>query len=242
MLRAFFGNMDKITLKAEKRETLGKKVKRLREQNILPANIYGKGVESLAIKIDKLDFEKIFKEAGETGLVEIVVGDDKRPTLVHEVQYDPVSDEPLHVDFRQVDLKEKVTATVPVETRGESPAEKRGVGTAVLYLDEVEVEALPSDLPEKFEIDISGLEEVDQALYIKDIDVDKAKVEIKADSEEIIIKVEPLREEEEEIVETVSPEDVVITEEAVKEQEEASGEETKETSKEKEEKPQEKED
>jgi large subunit ribosomal protein L25 len=234
--------MDKITLKAEERKTLGRKVKRLREKNILPANIYGKGVDSIAIKIDRIDFEKVFKEAGETGLVEIAIGSKKRPTLVHGVQYDPVTDEILHVDFRQVDLKEKVIATVPIDAIGESPAEKRGVGTAVFYLDEVEVEALPSDLPEKFEVDVSGLEEVDQSLQIKDLPVDKSKIEIKADAEEIVVKVEPPREEEEEVIETVSPEDVVITEEAEKESEEATEDKEKEPLKEPEEKPQEKED
>lgn len=206
--------MDKVTLKAEKRDTLGRKVKRLRGEGVLPANIYGKGVDSVAIKIDKMDFEKMFKEAGETGLVEINLGKEKRQALVHEVQYDPITDEPLHVDFRQVDLKEKVIATVPIDSVGESPAEKRGIGTAVLYLDEVEVEALPTDFPESFEVDVSGLEEVDEAIYIKDIPIDKDKIEIKADPDEIVVKVEPPREEEEEPVETVSPEDVIITEEA----------------------------
>jgi large subunit ribosomal protein L25 len=206
--------MDKVTLKAEKRDALGRKVKRLRQEGILPANIYGKGVDSVSIKIDRIEFEKIFKDVGETGLVEIAVGKEERPVLVDEVQYDPVTDEPLHVDFRQVNLKEKVVATVPIETLGESPAEKRGIGTAVLYLDEVEVEALPTNLPEKFEVDITELDEVDQAIYIKDLAVDKIKVEVKADEEEIVVKVEPLREEEEEPLVTASPEDVVITEEA----------------------------
>jgi large subunit ribosomal protein L25 len=206
--------MDKLILKAQKRETLGKKVKNLRAEGVLPANIYGKGIDSVSIKVDGADFENVFKEAGETGLVEIEVGKEKRPTLIDEVQTDPVTDEILHIDFRQVDLKEKVIATVPIEQTGESPAEKKGIGTAVLYLDEVEVEALPTDFPEKFEVDVSGLEEVDEAIYIKDLPLDKDKIEIKADPEEIVVKVEPPREEEEEVVETVSPEDVIITEEA----------------------------
>lgn len=227
---AFFGEMDKVTLKAEKRETLGRKVKGLREEGILPANIYGKGIDSVAIKIDKLDFEKMFRDVGETGLVEIGIGKEKRPALVDDVQYDPVTDEPLHVDFRQVDLKEKVVATVPIDAVGESPAEKRGIGTAVLYIDEVEVEALPTDFPESFEVDLSGLEEVDDSIYIKDLPVDKDKVEIKAEEDEIVVKVEPPREEEEEPIETVTPEDVIITEEA--EEEPKEGKETEEKSKE----------
>lgn len=206
--------MDTLSLKAEERKTLGRKVKRLRAEGALPANIYGKGIDSVAIKVDKTDFEKVFRAIGETGLVEITIGKKKRPVLVHEVQYDPVTDEPLHIDFRQVDLKERVTAAVPIHTVGESPAEKRGIGTAVLYLDEVEVEALPTDFPERFEVDVSDLEEVDEAIYIKDLPVDKDKVKVKVEDDEIVVKIEPPREEEEEPLETVSPEDVVITEEA----------------------------
>lgn len=187
------------TLNAEKRDILGRKVKRLRKEGIIPANIYGKNIDSVAIKVDQIEFEKAFKKVGETGIVEIKLDKEKRPVLIHNVQLDPVTDQPLHIDFHQIDLKEKVTASVPVELTGESPAEDQALGTAVQYIDEVEVEALPTELPERFEVDISGLEEVDQALQIKDLPVDKDKITIKAEPEEIVVKVEPPREEEEEL-------------------------------------------
>ena len=189
--------MDKHTIKAEKRQIVGQKVKTLRNEGILPANIYGKKVKSLSIQLSLSEFEKIYKEAGETGIIEISVDNDKKPVLVNNIQRHPVTDVPVHVDFLQVDLKEKVTADVPVDLIGESPAEKSGLGTVVQYINEIEVEALPADLPEKFEIDLSKLTEVDQAVFIKDLAVDSKKVEIKTDVEQILVKVEPPRKEEE---------------------------------------------
>jgi large subunit ribosomal protein L25 len=214
-------------LVAEKRELLGRKVKRLRAEGELPANIYGRKVKSLAVKIPYDKFEKVYKEEGETGLIEINIGKTKRPVLVHNVQTDPVTDKFIHVDFLQVDLKQKVTADVPVEIVGESPAEKQGLGVVVQQIDEIEVEALPTDLPERFEVDISNLEEVDSAVYVKDLKVDKKKVEIKVDPEEIIVKVEPPREEEEEV--PPQAEEEVIEGEEETEEREAEGEVVEET-------------
>jgi len=192
--------MDKKILNAESRVIKGRKVKKLRKEGIVPANIFGKKVKSKAISIKLDDFKKVYQEVGETGLINLEIKDkgqkEDRAVLISNVQMDPVSDIPVHVDFHQVDLKEKVTADVPVELTGVSPAEKQSIGTVVLYIDEIEVEALPGDLPEKFVIDISKLEAVDQAIYVKDLDIDKSKVEIKMDLEEIITKVEPPQKEE----------------------------------------------
>lgn len=222
--------MSKRTLKAEKREVVGRKVKKLRRDGVLPANIYGKKVKSLSVQVITSDFQKVYKEAGETGLIELSVGGAKKPVLVHDVQLDPVTDEPLHADFFQVNLKEKVTANVPVEIIGIAPADKSGLGTLVQQVDEIEVEALPADLPDKFEVDVSGLEEVDSAITIADIKVSK-KVEVKADLELIVAKVEPLRAEEEEPVVVAEGEGGVETEgeegEAVDGEKPAEGGETK---------------
>jgi large subunit ribosomal protein L25 len=204
--------MSKQILKAEKRKVFGRKIKSLRREGILPANIYGKKVKSLAIQFPLKDFEKVYKEAGETGIIEVVVAKNKKPALIHNVQVDPVTDLPLHADLLQVDLKEKVTAAVPVELIGEAPAEKQGLGTAVQYLDEIEVEALPTDLPEKFEVGISKLEEVDNAIMVKDLEVDTKKIEVKSDAEQIIVKVEPPQKEEE-ITPTPTEEEEAVSEE-----------------------------
>lgn len=189
-------NMNKVTLKAEARTIEGRKVKKLRKEGILPGNIYGKAVKSQSIQIVLKDFIKVYKEVGETGLVTLTVGKEEKPVLIHNLQVNPVSDEPVHADFLQVDLKEKVEADIPVELVGESPAEKQSLGTVVQYVNEIKVEALPTDLPEKFEVDTSLLAEVDQAVMVKDLKYDKSKVEIKTNPDEIVAKVEPPQKEE----------------------------------------------
>jgi large subunit ribosomal protein L25 len=188
--------MDKKILKAESRKVSGRKVKNLRSRGILPGNIFGKKIKSVAIEVNLKDFEKIYKEVGETGLLTLHVGKEERPVLIHNLQLNPVSEAPLHIDFLQVDLKEKVEADVPVELVGESPAEKQAIGTVVQQLNEIKVEALPGDLPEKFEVNVENLAEVDQAIYVKDLKYDKTKVEIKGDGEAIVVKVEPPQKEE----------------------------------------------
>lgn len=188
--------MDKKVLAAEKRKIQGRKVKSLRSQGIVPANVFGKKVKSEAVQVILKDFDKIYKEVGETGLVELKIGTDVRPVLIHELQRNPKTDDILHVDFLQVDLKEKVEAEVPVELTGESLAEKQALGTVVQYINEVKVEALPTDLPEKFVVDISNLSEVDQAIYVKDLKIDRSKVGVKNGDEEIVVKVEPPQKEE----------------------------------------------
>ncbi len=192
--------MDKKVLKAEERKVTGRKVKTLRKQGLIPANVYGKKIASVSLQIPEKEFKVIYKEVGETGLVTLEIGKEEKPVLVHSLQVNAKTDEILHVDFLQVDLKVKVTANVPVEVSGEPAAEKQGLGTVVQYLNEVEVEALPADLPEKFEVDTTELAEVDQAIYVKDLKYDKSKIEIKTDAESIVVKVEPPQKEE--VVET----------------------------------------
>ena len=205
--------MTKLKLKADKRTITGRKVKNLRNEGILPANIFGKKVKSISVQVEKSSFESTFKDAGETGIIELSLGKETRPVLVHGVQIDPVTDEPIHVDFFQVNLKEKVTANVPLELIGEAPAEKQKLGTLVQQLDEIEVEALPTDLPDKYELDVSDLKEVDDMLTVADLKTD-AKVEVLNDKEQIIAKIEALREEEEEPVPVAEGDEVAVEGEA----------------------------
>lgn len=121
--------MNKTILEAKIRKITGRKVKNLRKEGLIPANIYGKKIKSQAIQVKALDFKKAYEEAGETGLISLKIQDGKdkekdRAVLVSNVQFNPLTDAVVHVDFRQVDLKEKVTANVPIELVGESPAEK----------------------------------------------------------------------------------------------------------------------
>ena len=188
--------MDKLTLKADVRKILGRKVKNVRKEGFLPGNISGKKIKSEAVQVTLKDFERIYKEVGETGLLTLEVGKVEKPVLIHNLQVNPVSETPVHVDFLQVDLKEKVEAEVPVELTGESPAEKQAIGTVVQYINEIKVEALPMDLPEKFIVDTSELAEVDQSILVKDLKVDRSKVDIKTGQDEIVVKVEPPQKEE----------------------------------------------
>lgn len=183
--------MTKITLKSTKREIFGRKVKRLRKEGLIPANIFGNKIKSHSISVDAKEFAEVFKKAGETQIIEL----EDKSVLISNLQRDPISGSVIHIDFRQVDLKEKIEAKIPVEIEGESPAEKQNLGTVVQQMHEIEVEALPSDLPEKILIDASTLVEVDQAIYVKDLKVDN-KVEIKTDPELIVVKVEPPTKEE----------------------------------------------
>jgi large subunit ribosomal protein L25 len=209
------------TLTSEPRKILGRKVKQLRREGLLPANIYGKDVKSLSIQLSAPDFTKVFAQVGETGLIDLTVKGEKssRPVLVHHFQIHPVSDLPIHVDFRQVDLKQKIAASVPVEITGEAPAVAQKGGVLIQPISEIEVEALPADFPDKFTIDVSSLVEINDSILLKDIKYDQSKVTIELDQETLIAKVEPPTKEEEE----VKP----AEEEAV-EGEEAEGEEAKE--------------
>lgn len=194
-------------LTVQKRTISGRKVKNLRREGILPANVYGKDIKSISIQLPLKDFLHIYSQVGETGLVTLKIDDKEVPTLIHNIQIDPVSDQPVHADFLQVNLKEKVTATVPLEFVGEAPAEKEGIGVVVHQLREVEVEALPTDLPESITVDISGLADVDQAIHVKDLSINRDKVEIKEDDpERIIVSVAPPAKEEE--LEAAAPSEV----------------------------------
>lgn len=213
--------MTKITLKSTKRELFGRKVKRLRKEGLIPANIFGKKIKSYALTVNAKEFDEIFKKAGETQLIYLdgLPAQAGKSVLVSNIQIDPVTGNCLHIDFRQVDLTEKITAQVPIEVEGESPAEKQNLGTVVQQISEIEVEALPTDLPEKIIIDASTLIEVDQAIYVKDLKVDK-KVTIMTDLESIVVKVEPPTKEE--VVEVPVP----VEGEAIEGEVPAEGEKT----------------
>lgn len=183
--------MEKLTLKASKRTVVGRKVKMIRHQGNLPANLYGKKITSMSVSVEGKEFADVFAKAGETGLVELLVDGVKHPVLIHNIQYDPVNGLPLHIDFYQVDLKEKVTIKVPLVAIGDAKAVKDKEGVLLHVLSEVEVEALPSDLPEKIEVDVTNLAKVNQAIKVGELTV-SSKVKILTDSSLDVVKVAPL--------------------------------------------------
>lgn len=185
--------MGRLTLHAEERQILGKKVKNLRKDGKLPGHVFGKGVDGENVLVSSADFLKTFHLAGETGLIDLKIGAEKvRPVLIREVQYNPVDGKLIHVDFYQVDLTKKVKVPVPLVLIGQQP-EKVHLGEAILLqtLDEVEVEALPSDLVEKIEVDTSGLKEIDDSITIGHLNYDREKLTIHVAAEEIVVKLAP---------------------------------------------------
>ena len=198
----------RYNLSADSRTIIGKQVKRLRRDGKLPANIYGHNVEPTAASVDAKEFANVLKQAGETGLIDLKIGDEKtRPVLVHDMLVDPVRGGTLHIDFYQVNLKEKLTATVPLEYVGESPKVKNSEGILLELLQEVEVESLPTDIPSSIEVDISGLTEVDQGIHVRDLPL-PAGVEMQTDGDELVCKIDTaqMTEEPEEVSEAEAAE------------------------------------
>ncbi|MCL5090758.1 MAG: 50S ribosomal protein L25 [Patescibacteria group bacterium] len=190
--------MQEIKLKVQKREVLGRKVKNLRKEKLVPGNVYGKKIKSFAISLDKDEFLKIYKEAGETSVVKLIVDGEKeeRPILIQNIQTNPVSDEVLHVDLRQIILTEKVTANIPVELVGEAPAVAQKLGILIQAINEIEVEALPMDLPESFSVDVSKLVSVGDEVKLSDLSFDRNKVKVTSEDDIVLARIEPLAAEE----------------------------------------------
>lgn len=161
--------MKRHKLAVEKRKIVGKKVKKLRYEGFLPANIYGKSIKSLSVQVPYKEFEKVYKEAGETGIIDVEVGGKVRPSLIHNVQQDYYNHKLLHADFFQVNLKEKVTTMVKVITVGIPKAVSEKLGLLLQPLSEVEIEALPTDLPDKIEVDVKQLAEVNAQITVGEI-------------------------------------------------------------------------
>lgn len=180
--------MKRHKLVVEKRKILGKKVSKLRKEGVLPANIYGKGVKSLSVQVPYKEFEKIYKEAGETGIVDVEIGGVVRPSLIHNVQQDYYKHTLLHADFFQVNLKEKVKAMVKIVTVNEPKAVSEKLGLLMQTLSEIEIEALPTDLPDKIEVNVEPLAVLDTQITVGEIKA-PAGVIILTDPSQVVAKI-----------------------------------------------------
>ncbi|MBP9819851.1 50S ribosomal protein L25 [Candidatus Woesebacteria bacterium] len=167
----------------DERKRMGKKAKQLLSEGKVPGNIYGLGEESQAIRVPLVDFVRLYSEEGDTGLIFLSVGENKKevPVLVDEVSYHPVTEQILHVVFRRVDLKQTIRTEIPVVVTGEN---KVPDSTVVLVTDAIEVEALPADLPEEFSINEELLKEIGQTITYAELDYDRSKVTIIFSGEE----------------------------------------------------------
>src|SRR3989344_1272701 len=209
-----------MELQAQARSVLGKSVKSLRNKGFIPAEFYGRGFPNQALAVAKSDFEKALKSAGESTVITLVVDGKKHPSLIHDVQHDSISGDVIHADFYGVHMDEKIKAHVPVEFSGEAPAVKAHGGVLNKAMDEIEVEALPADLPHSFVVDVSGLAEIDQSIYVRDISV-PAGVKVLFDPETVVVTVMPPVKEEEVAPPVVDVADVVVETEEKKAEREA---------------------
>jgi large subunit ribosomal protein L25 len=190
--------MDKIQLKAQKRD-LKTKIKQIKKQGMIPAVLYGFNTDNTPLAINSIEFEKAFRKAGESTLIELSTDDGTtRQVLVHDVQNDTLKHIPIHVDFYAPNMTEKLTATVALEYVGESMAVKSLGGTLVKVLNEVEVESLPADLPHNIEVDISTLSTFEDAIMAKDLKIPE-RVTLITGADETVAMVQPPRDVEAEL-------------------------------------------
>lgn len=173
----------------------------LRAAGKIPAVIYGKGLEkSVHVAIDKEAFKKAWTSAGSSTAVTITGIDDEVDAIIHDYQIDPTTDTVIHADFLALDKNTKVTVKVHLEFVGESPAAKAGLGIFEKPLHEIEIEALPKNLPKSIIVDISGLAEVGSAIHIKDLAIPSG-VEVKGhEADDVVAVISVIKEEKEEVV------------------------------------------
>jgi large subunit ribosomal protein L25 len=162
-----------MDLAVKERSSFGKKVNALRREGFIPAELYGHGVKNVHLSVSVKDFAKIYASAGENTVITLAVGGEKLPAIIHHVERHYISGAPAHVDFYQVNMKEKITAYVPIEFTGESPAVREKGAVINRSMDEIEVEALPNDLPHQLTVDLSALDDIDKTIYVRDIPTPK---------------------------------------------------------------------
>lgn len=196
--------MEEIQLQANKRTIVGKQVNALRREGLIPAIVYGGKEEPIPVELDAKDAIKILNETSTSTLITLKVGKANHRVLLRDIQYDVIRRFPIHVDFLRVEMDTAIRTTVPIDFIGEAPGVKEQGGVLVTGLDELEIEALPSDLPDKVTVDLEVLEEIDSMITVADVFVGKG-VEVLTEPEEVIAHIvyQEIEEIEEEEVEAV---------------------------------------
>jgi large subunit ribosomal protein L25 len=187
--------MATIQLPATTRAARGSGNAPLRREGLVPAVIYGHNVEPRAISTDAKTLAKVWMRAGRTQLIDLSIdGGHAQRVLVRELQINPRNGRPIHADFFAVNLREKLTADVPLVIVGESPAVVDAkVGTIQQLMNTLHVECLPSDLPSQLAVDVSGLTEIDDGIHVSDIQLPEGVTLVHVDPEELVVKVAALR-------------------------------------------------
>jgi len=199
--------MDGLTIQATKRDILGKKSRFLRRQGITPTHIFGHNIKSLALQCDTAKLQRIIAQAGTTRLIALEIDGDKQPrsVFIREIQKDEVRGRLLHVDFFQVRKTEKIKADIPLVLVGEAPAMQIKGRMLTHALTSISIECLPDKLPPQIEIDLSLLEEVEQAIFVSNIKL-SPDITLLTDPAQLIVKVTEAEVEEEEVVAKVEAE------------------------------------
>ncbi len=183
-----------LILQATKRA--GEKTDELRASGRIPAVFYGFGKESTPISVPAIEFTKLFREAGETTAITLDLGGEKVSTLIHDLQKDPVKGNITHVDFLVVDMNKEAEVAVPIEFIGLAEAEKLGLGVVVKVMHEIEVRALPANLPHSIEVDVTSLATLSDAIHAKDL-VLPTGVSLVTEADEVVAAVAAFVEEKE---------------------------------------------
>jgi large subunit ribosomal protein L25 len=186
------------TITAQKREITGKKTQDLRDQGVLPVVIYGPKTENISLQINTKEFAKTLKEVGHTGLINLDIAGKKTPVLVRDLQFDPMTNEVIHVDFYAPDMTQTTEVAVPLVFVGEALAVKDLHGELVKNMDEMEIEALPQDIPHEISVDISVLNTFEDRILAGDIKLPTG-VKLLTDAEQIVALVTAHQEVEEEL-------------------------------------------
>ncbi len=181
------------TLTATKRSKADN-LDKVRTNGMVPAVVYGARVENTSISVPSIDFDKVFKEAGESSTIMLALDGKNIDVLIHDVQVDPVKSHVIHVDFLAIDMNKPVHVTVSLEFTGVAPAEKQGLGSLMKVLHEVEIKALPKDLPHAIPVDISVLETLENQIHVRDIILPNG-VEMLTHIDEVVALVAPAKAE-----------------------------------------------
>jgi len=158
-----------MDLAVKERSAFGKKVNALRREGFIPAELYGHGVPNVHLSVAAKDFAKMYAAAGENTVITLVVGKEKLPAIIHHVERHYISGATTAIDFYQVRMDEKITARVPIDFIGESAAVREKGAVINRSMAEIEVEALPNDLPHHLTVDLSALDDIDKTIYVRDI-------------------------------------------------------------------------
>ena len=212
-----------LNLSAKIRKEKSRKTKSLRKKGKIPAIFYGPKLKNISLELDYKSFEKVYKEAGESSLVSLKIKGEKKiyQVIIYDVQEDPLTGNFIHIDLYQPSLEKKIEATVPLEFFGESEAIKNLGGTLVKNITEIQVKALPQDLPHQIRVNIENLKTFEEHIKISDLEIPK-EVEVLKDAQEIVVSVLPPTKVEEELEKPIEEkvEEVEKVEEKKKEKEE----------------------